>query len=261
MSYRIGEFARLSGVSVKTLRFYDQVGILRPARIDPRTRYRFYTAQQLQDIALARVLRASGMPLAEVKHLLRKRAASEQRAALESLQTTLRETLAQTQRSLFWIDSLLLTEDRAAIPISMKRRAAVQVASLRSEVDAYSDVARMQRELHAIVPARRRGAFRAVLWHRCAGEGALDAEPFVELRGNRGLADVTVSCLPATMVACAYAAPDDTAAENAYSAVREWMDVFGFERGGPKCEIDYVNMLEIQFPVHKAGAREATVSR
>ena len=40
--YRIGAFAQVSGVSAKTLRFYDQVGLLRPTRVDPRTGYRFY---------------------------------------------------------------------------------------------------------------------------------------------------------------------------------------------------------------------------
>jgi DNA-binding transcriptional MerR regulator len=38
MRYRIGEFAALSGVSVKTLRFYDQIGLLQPALVDARTR-------------------------------------------------------------------------------------------------------------------------------------------------------------------------------------------------------------------------------
>ena len=36
--YRIGEFARLGGASIKTLRFYDELGLLRPASVDARTR-------------------------------------------------------------------------------------------------------------------------------------------------------------------------------------------------------------------------------
>jgi len=251
MSYRIGEFARLSGVSVKTLRFYDEVGILRPARIDPRTRYRFYSAQQLQDIALARMLRASGVSVPEVKRLLRKRdRMPEQRALLESLQAELRESLEQTQRSLLWIDSLLLSEARGATPIALKRRAALRVASMRSEVASYSEISRIERELHARLPQRCKGSFKAVLWHRCAGEGTLDGEPLIEVKpGARFGSDLAVSHLPETTVAYAYSATDDDAAEGAYAALREWMNVFGFELAGPKCEIDYADMLEIQFPV------------
>lgn len=263
MSYRIGEFARLSGVSVKTLRFYDEVGILRPARVDSRTRYRFYSAQQLQDIALARTLRAAGVAIPEVKRLMRKRdRSSGQRAMLQSMQSTLRESLERMQRSLLWIDSLLLSGDTTgAIPITMKRRAPLRVASMRSEVDSYPEIARIERELHARLPDRCKGDFKAVLWHRCAGEGTLEGEPLIEIgRDVRPGGGVAISHLPDTTVACAYSALDDDAAENAYSALREWMSLFGFELAGPKCEIDHAELLEIQFPVrrHVATSRGET---
>jgi DNA-binding transcriptional MerR regulator len=51
VQYRIGEFADLSGVPAKTLRFYDEIGLLRPAAVDPRTRYRLYLPQQLEELA------------------------------------------------------------------------------------------------------------------------------------------------------------------------------------------------------------------
>jgi DNA-binding transcriptional MerR regulator len=50
--YSIGAFAQVGGVSAKTLRFYDQIGLLRPTRVDPRTRYRFYQPRQLHDPVL-----------------------------------------------------------------------------------------------------------------------------------------------------------------------------------------------------------------
>ena len=60
MHYRIGEFARLSGTSIKTLRFYDQVGLLQPAAVDPRTRYRLYVPGQLRDLAAILALKDLG---------------------------------------------------------------------------------------------------------------------------------------------------------------------------------------------------------
>src|SRR5215468_2303794 len=47
MLLRIGEFARLTKVSVKMLRHYDRIGLLRPVRVDESTGYRYYTAAQL----------------------------------------------------------------------------------------------------------------------------------------------------------------------------------------------------------------------
>ena len=45
--YKISEFSRLSQLSVKTLRYYDQLGLLKPAQTDPESGYRYYTAEQL----------------------------------------------------------------------------------------------------------------------------------------------------------------------------------------------------------------------
>jgi DNA-binding transcriptional MerR regulator len=46
--YRIGEFARIGGVSIRTLRHYDELGLLAPAWVDPETGYRSYEARQLK---------------------------------------------------------------------------------------------------------------------------------------------------------------------------------------------------------------------
>jgi DNA-binding transcriptional MerR regulator len=48
--FSIGEFARLGGVSVRTLRHYDEIGLLRPATVDPDTGYRGYSGTQLGQI-------------------------------------------------------------------------------------------------------------------------------------------------------------------------------------------------------------------
>ena len=65
--YRIGTFADVGGVSTKTLRFYDQIGLLRPARVDPRTRYRFYLPEQLRELASILELREAGASLTEIR--------------------------------------------------------------------------------------------------------------------------------------------------------------------------------------------------
>src|ERR1700757_4080720 len=58
--YRIGKFADLSGVSSKTLRFYDEIGLLSPASIDARTCHRFYRPEQLEELASIRALKDMG---------------------------------------------------------------------------------------------------------------------------------------------------------------------------------------------------------
>ncbi|MCG6497164.1 MerR family transcriptional regulator [Kitasatospora sp. A2-31] len=66
----IGELARDSGLGVSALRFYDGAGVLSPARVDPRTGYRWYGPGQLADARLLCRLRRVGLPLAGIRAVL-----------------------------------------------------------------------------------------------------------------------------------------------------------------------------------------------
>lgn len=66
----IGEFARLSRLSPKALRLYDELGLLAPARVDPHTGYRWYAATQLDQARLVSSLRRIGVPLARIRDIL-----------------------------------------------------------------------------------------------------------------------------------------------------------------------------------------------
>lgn len=66
----IGEFARLAGVSVRMLRHYDQLGLLRPHRVDPASGYRSYAASQLDRANRLIALKDLGFTLEQVGRLL-----------------------------------------------------------------------------------------------------------------------------------------------------------------------------------------------
>ena len=68
--FGIGEFARLSRLSPKALRSYDELGLLPPDRVDPSTGYRWYADTQLGQARLVAELRQIGMPLADIKVVL-----------------------------------------------------------------------------------------------------------------------------------------------------------------------------------------------
>lgn len=60
---QIGEFAQVSGLTVKALRHYDERGLLRPAEVDPHSRYRSYAASQLRQAVAIRAMRDAGVPI------------------------------------------------------------------------------------------------------------------------------------------------------------------------------------------------------
>src|ERR1700741_801858 len=68
--FRIGEFAQIAQVSGRLLRYYDQLGLLSPVRIDPQTGYRFYSAKQLPRLNRILALKELGLTLEQIKPLL-----------------------------------------------------------------------------------------------------------------------------------------------------------------------------------------------
>ena len=67
---QIGRFSRLTGLTVKALRHYDEIGLLRPAAVDRESGYRLYTAEQVERAELIRQLRKLEVPLDEIAALL-----------------------------------------------------------------------------------------------------------------------------------------------------------------------------------------------
>lgn len=79
---QIGRFARLTGLTVKALRHYDEIGLLRPSAVDPETGYRSYAAEQVERAELIRTLRTLELPLADIAALLASGDAREQKRVL-----------------------------------------------------------------------------------------------------------------------------------------------------------------------------------
>lgn len=67
---RIGEIAAFFNVSVKAVRIYEKKGILTPAKIDPATGYRYYTADQVQTLNALLDLKSLGFSLSEIKKII-----------------------------------------------------------------------------------------------------------------------------------------------------------------------------------------------
>jgi DNA-binding transcriptional MerR regulator len=67
----IGRFSLLCRLTVKALRHYDELGLLKPATVDPQTGYRYYSVAQVVEANRIRQLREIEMPLDEIRAILR----------------------------------------------------------------------------------------------------------------------------------------------------------------------------------------------
>lgn len=102
---RIGDFARLARISVRALRHYEAEGLLAPAHVDLRSRYRYYDLQQLETLERLLLLRELGFPLRAVRELLAVMP-EEFRAALVRHQSTLQRQLREQERVLAQVGAL-----------------------------------------------------------------------------------------------------------------------------------------------------------
>ena len=94
---RIGEFAKLAHVSIKTLRFYDAEGLLRPHFVDATNGYRYYQLDQAERLAVITNLRSAGFSIVEIAELL---AADLNGQRLHELISAKRERLLDDRRKL-----------------------------------------------------------------------------------------------------------------------------------------------------------------
>lgn len=67
MLYKIGDFSKLVNISVKTLRYYDDIDLFKPADVDLFTGYRYYRKEQIKDLELINKLKMIGFSLEEIK--------------------------------------------------------------------------------------------------------------------------------------------------------------------------------------------------
>ena len=70
MKLKIREFAKLTGVSVRTLHFYDEIGLLEPSSVDEQNGYRFYDEQTLMRMQEILFYRELNFPLKEIRIIL-----------------------------------------------------------------------------------------------------------------------------------------------------------------------------------------------
>ncbi|MBR3897896.1 MAG: MerR family transcriptional regulator [Bacilli bacterium] len=64
--YRIGEFSKKTGFSVKTLRYYDEIGLLKPSIVDKFTNYRYYTDDDKESAEVIKFLKSVDFSLEEI---------------------------------------------------------------------------------------------------------------------------------------------------------------------------------------------------
>lgn len=142
---KIGEFSKIAQVSIKTLRYYDQVGLLNPAHIDRFTGYRYYTLSQLERLNRILAMKDLDFSLDQIQGLLGVELPGEMmKKMLEGKSSEIRERLNEDQARLLRVENRLkqLAEGSGPLPapVVMKSAPNLVLATIRQTLLTQSDL-------------------------------------------------------------------------------------------------------------------------
>jgi DNA-binding transcriptional MerR regulator/predicted transcriptional regulator YdeE len=267
--FKIGEFSKLSQVTVKTLRYYDESGLLKPAEVDRFTNYRYYSASQLPRLNRILALKDLGLALDQIAQLLEDDLSPDQiRGILRLKQVEIQQQVQEEQARLARVEQRLRQiEQEETMPsqeVVLKNVPAHPVASVRDIAPAYSAAGQFLGEIFAYLGQHRInpvGPPMSIYHDPEYRERDVDVEAAVPIAGTVPEGErVKVYTLPATEMACIVHQGSFDAISGTYGQLMGWVESNGYHIVGPPREV-YVqfqeddpsgNITEIQLPVEKA---------
>ncbi|MEU6970671.1 MerR family transcriptional regulator [Kitasatospora aureofaciens] len=130
MAWPIAEVARMSGVTARTLRHYDEIGLLPPAWIGSNS-HRYYEERQLLQLQQILVLRALGVGLAEIARII-----GDQVDELESLRSHHRRLVVERDR----LDALATTVSRTIADLERSRKDGMPMTSINRPENLFEGI-------------------------------------------------------------------------------------------------------------------------
>ena len=273
----IGDFSRMTHLSVKALRHYHDMGVLEPAAVDPFTGYRSYDTSQVGSAQVIRRLRDLGMPLDSIAAVLAAPDLEARNREIAAHLTRMERQLEQTQASVAALRALL-TGPAVRPAIELRTIAAVTALAVREVVDAaeLNDVGRrgVRRAGGGAVGDRadRRRALRRALPRRLLRTRAQRGHGLRPGCGRRGAGAagldpagrVRLLQIPAVEAAVAVHQGAFSEIDRTYAAVGEVVAERAIGTGGPIREYYLVSSAdtddvakhrtEVCWPVFRTGA-------
>lgn len=265
---KIGEFSSLVHISIRTLRHYDEVGLLRPAHVDAESGYRYYSVSQLPRLYRILALRDLGFPLDRISGALEEGISAEALRGMLLLRQVeqQKQVEEETERlnRLSAVLSLINKEGRLTNDVVLKDLDPQWIVSLREHIPAYRVVGQLIGKLHGLLgPLGLEGLGVGLLHDPEYQEQNVDVEAGVYLK-QPAVVKPPLSCyqLPALTVASVVHRGAFNRIGEAYMDLLGWVEANGYHLAGPTRELflyvnqpasrdDSSNVTEIQVPVRK----------
>ena len=273
--FRIGEFSRIAHVSCRLLRYYDEIGLLRPAHTDAESSYRFYSASQLARLNRILVLRDLGLSLEQISQLLEaelppaelrgmlllrqsevERSIADQTEQLRRIQSRLRQIETEPEPK---TDDIVVRPEPARLLLSLRRT----FPSLKDGIRFLGDIVRAVPQR---VPEHKLDRFVVIAHAPQYEPEELDVELgfFLKSRvstpldvgAGRALVTREIPALERVAACVRQGPPDEAHASTA--SIGHFLEQNGYRIAGPNREVFLQrpkpgrpedNLVEMQFPI------------
>lgn len=282
--YTIGEFARFGSVSVRMLRHYDEIGLFRPARVDPHTGYRSYSANQLPALNRIVALKELGFNLADVANLVGEVTADELHGMLALRRSQVRQELEANEERLQSIEARLRhIEKEGQMPdheTVLKPLAATRIVAIARPAEAFGPdalVPILRAAFDELVPAMEAAGIEANGFPFACYTGDPDEATLVTYAAFPVSSDTTQVGAPAALYELD-AVPEaavltwkgnlDHMHGEVYQVLPQWIEEHGFEPAGHGRDV-FIDVspqdpdegvVEVQWPLRRAGGSAPEVT-
>jgi DNA-binding transcriptional MerR regulator len=277
--FRIGEFSRIARVSARLLRYYDELGLLRPGVVDAATGYRYYTSSQLQRLNRILVFKDLGLTLEQIGGIIDREApAGELRAMLEVRRADAERALAEETVRLRQIEAriaqLEVGADHELDDVLIRSEPARRIVSVRetigSFVEARAIIGELARGVPRLLPRASLGPLMGIAHSPEFEPDAIDVELGFVLDGAPpqklpvlGVRKLELRELPAVahMATCVRVGLPEQA-HLITGKIGRFVEAHGFRLAGPSREVflrpprpDRMeeSVVEMQFPVERVA--------
>lgn len=262
----IGQFSKMTWLSIKALRLYDELGLLPAAFVAPDTGYRFYEPAQAGNARAIALLRSLDMPLVDIKELLSADDPDKLRALLRSHYDKLEDRLERDRKMLERVELLIQKGAIVTYEIEVKDILSATVAGIRFESAPESIGPESERAYvrlyefltqEAVAPA----APPRLVYHAMGGDG-WKLEACVPVAGAPDPRDgIEVRTFPGGQAAVTvHKGPYDELGM-AYREIERWMEKGGYTTSAPPYDV-YLNdphecaspsdyLTEVTWPITK----------
>lgn len=263
--YKIGMFAAMNHVTVKTLRFYEEQGLLMPAFVHPESGYRYYTLSQMAVIHQITALKMAGFTLEEIASI---HSGIDEKSVLLKKKSKLLAKIADLTRQIAVLDSYLSKRKSGLFaPVLVKTIPETTVAAMKLRIESYDRLFDAMPKMGALMEESNcECAVPEYCFTNYLEPGYKDEDILVEIceavtgakKENRGLYFRT---LPEIQAACIFHRGSYGTLSESYEVVLKFIEDNGYEIAGQIRE-SYIDgvwnqdeesgwLTEIQVPVRK----------